>query len=136
MKKYIVLLTSIMFLGLFTFAQETKVETLTTSDTGPQVSWEQQTVDFGEIPQNIPVTAEYKVTNSGKSPLIITSVQASCGCTATDYPKEPVQPGETAVVKATFNAKAVGTFSKTVTVFTNTTEGRSTLILKGKVKAS
>jgi hypothetical protein len=97
--------------------------------------WTETTHDFGKIPQGKPVTFEYKFTNVGKVPLVISQAQAGCGCTTPDYSKEPVAPGKTGSVKATFNAAAVGVFNKSVTVTANVEGGSTYLILKGEVIA-
>jgi hypothetical protein len=97
--------------------------------------WVETTHDFGKIPQGKPVTHEFKFTNTGKVPLVLSSVQASCGCTTPDYSKEPIAPGKTGVIKATFNAGAVGPFNKSVTVTANVEGGSTYLVLKGEVVA-
>jgi hypothetical protein len=96
-------------------------------------SWNATTFDFGKIKVNTPVTHEFHFTNSGNAPLVISSVQASCGCTVTDYSKDPIAPGSEGYVKATYNAAKVGTFSKTVTVNANAEEGIVQLTIKGEV---
>lgn len=96
-------------------------------------SWNATTFDFGKIKVNKPVTHEFHFTNSGNAPLVISSVQASCGCTITDYSKDPISPGSEGYVKATYNAAKVGTFSKTVTVNANAEEGIVQLTIKGEV---
>lgn len=95
--------------------------------------WVETTHDFGKIPQGKPVTVEFKFTNVGKAPLVISQAQAGCGCTTPDYSKEPVAPGKTGSVKATFNAAAVGVFNKSVTVTANVEGGSTYLVLKGEV---
>ena len=82
---------------------------------------------------NKPVTHEFRFTNSGDAPLVISSVQASCGCTVTDYSKDPIAPGSEGYVKATYNAAKVGVFSKTVTVNANAAESVVQLTIKGEV---
>ena len=106
---------------------ETNTETLTSVD------WDKEIYDFGEIIQNIPAVAEFEFTNTGDKPLIISKVLGSCGCTSTDYPKDPILPGEKSKIKATYNAKSVGSFKKNVTVFSNSTEGEKRLKLSGIV---
>src|SRR5678815_823468 len=59
--------------------------------------------DFGKIKQGVPVTHEFKFTNKGKVPMVITNAQGSCGCTTPNWTHEPVMPGGEGVVKATFN---------------------------------
>jgi hypothetical protein len=95
--------------------------------------WSATTYDFGKIKVNKPVTHEFRFTNSGDAPLVISSVQASCGCTVTDYSKDPISPGSEGYVKATYNAAKVGIFSKTVTVNANAAESTVQLTIKGEV---
>jgi hypothetical protein len=96
-------------------------------------NWAQTLFDFGAIKQNVPVTHTFKFTNNGDDPLIISSVQASCGCTVTDYSKDPVSPGGEGYVKATYNAANIGVFNKTVTVNANTDGAAVQLTIKGTV---
>jgi hypothetical protein len=79
------------------------------------------------------VTIEFEFTNTGDSPVVISSVQASCGCTSTDYVKTPVLPGEKTRVKAIFNAAAKGVFKKQVTVVTSAEENPKALVFTGTV---
>lgn len=58
------------------------------------IAWKAEELDLGEIPQGKPVQVEFEFTNTGEVPVVINSVQASCGCTTTDYAKTPVLPGE------------------------------------------
>lgn len=95
--------------------------------------WSETVYDFGKIPVNVPVSHEFSFTNNGESELLITSVKASCGCTVTDYTKDPIPPGGKGYVKATYNAARAGVFSKTVTVNANTDEGTVHLMIKGEV---
>lgn len=100
----------------------------------PAFSWTMTVHDFGKIPQNKPVTHEFRFTNTGNSPLIISSVQASCGCTVTDYSKDPIAPGTEGYVKATYDAAKAGVFTKTVTVNANAEESVVRLMIKGEVE--
>ena len=100
--------------------------------TEPAFSWKEETWDFGTIPQGTPVTHEFKFTNSGKNPLVISKVDKSCGCTTPKWITEPVMPGKDGFVSATFNAAAPGGFNKTVTVHSNA--GDKVLHIKGTVQ--
>ena len=80
------------------------------------VQWKTTSADLGEIPQGKPVTIDFEFTNTGKEDVIIANAQASCGCTVANYPKEPIAPGKSAKVTATYNAAAMGVFTKNVTV--------------------
>ena len=76
---------------------------------------------------------EFRFTNTGMAPLIISSVKASCGCTVTAYTKDPVEKGGSGFVRATYNAAKPGKYSKTVTVYANSLEGMVLLTIKGEV---
>ncbi len=97
------------------------------------VQWKTSSVDLGEIPQGKPVTIEFEFTNTGKEDVIIVSAQASCGCTVANYPKEPIAAGKSAKVTATYNAAAMGIFTKNVTVTIKDDEPK-VLSFKGTVK--
>lgn len=95
--------------------------------------WTSTTHDFGKIVQGKPVTAVFKFSNKGDAPLIVSNARGSCGCTGVEYPKEPVMPGKTGEIKATYNAAAMGAFSKTVTVESNAEGGMVILTFSGEV---
>jgi len=97
------------------------------------IKWKTTEIDLGEITQNKPVTIEFEFTNTGDSPVIITNVQASCGCTSTDYSKTPILSGESTKIKAVFNAAAKGIFKKQITVITNADETPTVLFFTGTV---
>jgi hypothetical protein len=96
-------------------------------------NWTETNFDFGQIKVNNPVTHEFTFTNAGSVPLVITSVQASCGCTVAKFSKDPITPGSAGFVKATYNAAKVGVFTKTISVNANTEEGTMQLVIKGEV---
>jgi len=97
------------------------------------VTWTKDVHDFGDLKKGVPASFDFTFKNTTKETILITNVKASCGCTATNYTKTPIKPGETASVTATYNAANVGAFSKAVTVTTNDTETPKVLTIKGKV---
>ena len=99
------------------------------------IKWDEEMHDFGDIEKGKPVTYEFSFVNTTKETILITSVRPACGCTAANYTKTPVKPGEKGMVAATFNAAAPAAFQKTVTVMTNEggVESVKTLSFKGKV---
>ena len=98
------------------------------------ISFAQDVFDFGSVPQGIPVTHVFSFKNTGKEPLVLSAVNASCGCTTPEWPKEPVAPGATATIKATYNAANPGAFNKTITVVSNAATPQSVITIKGEVK--
>lgn len=99
----------------------------------PGVTFAQEEVDLGRIPQGKPVTHTFTFSNSGKSNLVIQSVEPSCGCTAADFSRDPLAPGESGFVKAVFNAAEVGVFNKSITFRSNASPATRILVLKGEV---
>ena len=99
-----------------------------------KVNWVKETHDFGEIPKGKPVSIEFTFTNTGDEPLLIADVIPSCGCTASDYSKEPIAPGKTSDIKITYNAASVGSFAKTITVNFQDEALKKVLNIKGTVK--
>ncbi len=95
-----------------------------------------ETHDFGKIVQGTPVTHVFTFRNVGTDPIIINDASASCGCTKPSWSKEPVMPGKTGSVSATFNAGVVAPFNKSVTVTSNAESPSVTLYLKGEVVAT
>ena len=90
---------------------------------------------FGKIKQNKPVTYLFSFTNEGNKPLIVENAMAGCGCTTPDYPKQPIGKGKEAKITVTYNAAALGTFKKDVTVkFANHPEP-IVLVIEGEVLA-
>lgn len=90
--------------------------------------------DFGNVPEGTMATHEFKFKNTGNQPVIISNVQASCGCTTPDWTKTPVLPGKIGVIKAMYSsAGRPGVFNKTVTVTSNATEASKVLSIKGTV---
>ncbi|HWZ35443.1 MAG TPA: DUF1573 domain-containing protein, partial [Mucilaginibacter sp.] len=70
---------------------EKKADINYTTD-GSDIKYEASAFDFGKIKQGEKVSHSFKFTNTGKSPLIVTSAVASCGCTTPVWPKSPVLP--------------------------------------------
>jgi hypothetical protein len=131
---------AIVFCSAAVYAQQVpQATTLNKNEVSIDVavfSWDNTTHDFGKVKQGTPVTHEFKFTNTGKVPLVITNVQASCGCTTPAWTKEPVMPGGQGYIKATYNAASAGAFNKTVTVTANIETGFIQLTIKGEVQAT
>lgn len=98
------------------------------------IAFDKTEYDFGTVNEGDIVETSFKVTNSGKTDLVITNAQGSCGCTVPVWPKAPIKPGETANVDVKFNTSGKpNKQSKTVTLTTNTESGREVLTIKGSV---
>jgi len=112
----------------------TTAATTANATNAPVMKFEFDSHDFGKIKQGDKVTYEFKFTNIGKTPLIITNATATCGCTTPEWPKTPLQPGESGKIKVTFNSAAKsGLQDKLVTVTANTTPPQNMVHLIGEV---
>ncbi len=98
--------------------------------------WDKVEYDFKDITQNVPATATFKFKNTGSVPLVISNAVGSCGCTVPTWPRDPIAPGETAEIKAVYNAANPGPFNKAVTVYANVENGNSVVTIKGSVSAA
>lgn len=101
----------------------------------PVATWLEKVHDFGVIlEQDGKVHCMMRVINTGTEPLIIVKAQAGCGCTAIQFPQEPIQPGDTATVGITYNPSGrPGQFTKQVLVTTNTMPQRTIVEISGNV---
>lgn len=85
----------------------------------PRISSNKETHNFGQIEWKRPVTVEYTITNTGDKPLVLTNITTSCACAAASWTKTPIGPGEKGIVTASFDAKALGRFEKSVGIYSN-----------------
>jgi hypothetical protein len=99
------------------------------------IVWKSESIDVGEIQQGKPKAIVFDFKNTGKTDVIITNVQVSCGCTAADYTRKAIKAGKSGFITVTYNAANVGAFTKTATVTTNADASPKVLTLKGTVKA-
>ncbi len=100
----------------------------------PVFSFDKERHDFGEITQDAPVTTTFTFTNTGNAPLVISNAKGSCGCTVPNWPRNPVQPGETGTIEVTFDPKnKPGKQNKNVTITANTTPNTKVLNISAQV---
>ena len=101
-----------------------------------KITTQHEVVDCGQVVFRKPVTAEFVLKNDGHKPLVINNVLKSCGCTEVDYPKTGIAAGESFVIKAVYDAKQMGTFTKQVCLYTNADEEPFILSMRGRVVGS
>ena len=131
--------------GLKTKAQtkqnnEVKQEAIVVSDTTATsgnvkedaIELQETEFNFGKIPQGKPVTHVFMFTNTGKTPLSLDNVQASCGCTTPEWSKDTVAPGETSKITVGYNAANEGAFTKSITITYNGNQNKL-INIKGEV---
>lgn len=127
MKKLVLLFTLILGIGVAAQAQSAPAE----------FKFDKESYDFGKIPVNKPVSVDFKFTNIGDEPIIITKVETTCGCTVPDYTKTPVKKGESGLIKVTYNPTGAALpFSKSITITSNAKTTTKVLYIKGETVAA
>ena len=118
---------AVVLASSFAFAQEA-------NPNAAQISFTQETIDYGKIKKDANGEREFVFKNTGKEPLIITNCVGSCGCTVPVWPKTPIAPGEKASIKVKYDTRRVGLFQKTVTVTSNAATPTKVMTIKGNVE--
>lgn len=127
MKKLIIFCSAVfLFASVTAFKVEEKAE----------FKFEKETHDFGKIPQGKPVSIEFKFTNIGDEPLIISNIESVCGCTVPKYTNTPVLKGQSGTITVTYNAAALAPFSKGLTIRSNAKTPIKVIYIKGEVVAA
>lgn len=104
------------------------------SQSGAQIKFNEETHDYGTVKYGGNGVYEFKLTNTGSAPLIISDAKGSCGCTVPQWSKEPIAPGASSVITVKYDTKRAGSFEKTVTVMSNATNSPTTILhIKGVV---
>lgn len=106
----------------------------TTQKDAPVIVLDKTLYDYGTIGYGSNGSFEFKVSNSGIQPLIISNVQKQCGCTSVDWTKDPIKKGQSGVIKVTYDTKRIGPFTKSLTVFSNAKTPQIQLTFKGIVE--
>lgn len=125
MMKKSILFLFIGLLALSVSAQETA-----------KIEFKAETLDYGLIEQGSDGVRVFEFTNTGSSPLIISKVSSSCGCTIPKKPEDPILPGDTGEIQVKYDTKRVGPIRKAITVISNADTPTKVLKIKGEVKAA
>lgn len=129
MKKSVLLFFLLSFLSFGLFAQENQ------NKSNDSIVFVKTVYDYGTITQGSDGSCEFKFTNKGKTPLTLSNVQTSCGCTIPEWPKQPIPAGETGIIKVKYDTNRLGTFNRTITVSSNAKNSSVMLSIKGNVVA-
>lgn len=130
------LLIALFVIGLGTFTTQAQ-----DNPNAPKFEFNDLSHDFGTLPEGPKAVHNFEFKNVGKEPLIIQNVTASCGCTTPNWPKQPILPGKTGVIKVEYSTeRRVGPFTKQIFIQSNAAnpDGRERfeLEIKGKVEES
>jgi len=132
MKTIIFILSALFSLNAFSQAVEQKDSI---NPNAAEISLENESFDFGLLDKGAPCTTVFKFKNSGKEPLILSNVRASCGCTTPSWPKEPIAPGASSEISVKYDSNRVGKFSKTATITSNAKTATKVIKISGEIKA-
>lgn len=131
--KKIFLSLIIISTGVFSSFSQEEINTNQDSKNMPEIYFEETTYNYGTIEQNSDGTCEFEFKNTGKEPLLLTNVRASCGCTTPTWPKNPIKKNRKGTIVVKYNTRIKGPFSKTIRVYSNAKTSPVTLTIKGKV---
>lgn len=104
-----------------------------TADSTLMIKFVSTVHDYGTIEQGSDGSCNFVFTNMGKTPLVLSNVRASCGCTVPTWPREPILPGKEGSIKVVYNTNLVGSFNKSISVNSNAKNNEVILNIKGTV---
>lgn len=120
MFRFILLLCLLVGMNAYSSAQSlfhaTSTVSISAPSTTPKANFKVNSHDFGEVLQGTSLSHTFTFKNTGSTPLVLEKVKPSCGCTAVDYTKEALKPGEEGFVTVGYDATKVGFFSKKVSL--------------------
>ena len=128
--KKITLTICVLIFGVFGLFAQTSV-----TSTQDSIVFDKTVHDYGTIIQGGNGNCEFDFTNKGKTPLMLNNVRSSCGCTVPEWPRKPIEPGKTGIIKVKYNTSKFGGFTKSITVTSNAKNSIVILKIKGNVIA-
>ncbi|WP_378178135.1 DUF1573 domain-containing protein [Aquimarina sp. SS2-1] len=109
-------------------------QNLTNKNQLPVMTFTYTEFDFGTVAEGDILEHSFSFTNTGNAPLVIVNAKGSCGCTVSNWPKEPIAPGATKEMLVTFNTNGKPNLqNKQVTITANTASGKEILKVKAMV---
>jgi len=88
---------------------------------------------YGEIPEDSDGSCTFTFKNLGDEAIVINRVRSTCGCTVPEWPREPVEPGDTGQIRVVYNTASQGSFYKSIYVYSTAANSPVKLQVKGKV---
>lgn len=101
----------------------------------PILTLEKTEVNYDTIEQGSDRIRRVKFTNTGEANLVIDTCLGSCGCTTPACPQGvAIKPGETKELEISYDTERLGSFTKTVTIRSNASNGSNIIItIRGTV---
>ena len=107
---------------------------LSAQASGPMISFDMETIDYGDITKGSNGVRTFIFENTGDAPLEIQEVKSSCGCTIPKKPEAPIGPGKKGEITVKYDTNRLGVFRKTITVNTNVSNAAIVALkIKGNV---
>ncbi|MEQ9219011.1 MAG: DUF1573 domain-containing protein [Cyclobacteriaceae bacterium] len=130
--KYALTILTLFFALTTIYAQGPDADAETV--TGPKISFAKSKYDFGEVNQGEKVQYDFLYVNTGSGHLVISDVKTTCGCTAPNWSREALAPGDTATLKVVFSSVGKrGMQNKVITVYSNAVNNPERVTLTGNV---
>ena len=134
--KYIIIALCILFISNFSFSQTNTNKDLDKTSKPTSIVFKNTVYDFGTVEYGEEAIGEFVFKNISKSPIRLTNVRASCGCTGTDWPREEIKRRKKGTITVTYDTKRVGKFHKNVYVYVDGNKNPIQLEVKGEVLPS
>ena len=101
----------------------------------PVMTFDTEEIDFGNHNEGEILDTVFRFKNTGNATLIISKVRSSCGCTVPEWPKNPIKPGDSGIIKVVFNTNhKTGRQTKTITIHSNEKNLTHILRIKAQIK--
>lgn len=131
--KKITISVFIMCIAVFSALSQEEIKTNQDSKDIPEIYFENTTHNYGTMEVNGDGTCVFTFKNTGKEPLLLTNVKASCGCTTPKWSKEPIKKGKTGTITVKYNTRIIGSFTKSIRVYSNAKTNLVNLKITGSV---
>lgn len=119
-------LVLILFVGLVGYA--------TSQAQVAKITFEETTIDYGEVDRGSDGVRTFRFTNTGDAPLVIEDIKSTCGCTIPKKPTGPIMPGASDIIEVKYDTNRVGPIRRSISVYSNAEEPITTLNIRGNVR--
>ncbi|MBK6949748.1 MAG: DUF1573 domain-containing protein [Haliscomenobacter sp.] len=99
------------------------------------VTWHSPTtVRLGKVQAGERKQAAFEFSHSAPNPMVIDNVRTTCGCTAPEWPEEPLAPGIRRRIRVVFEGTTRGPFRRMVKVYFSGQRQAEKLYVEGFVE--
>lgn len=124
----------VFFLFILTLASFNYLQAQENNESIPVLYVENPSFDFGDIKQDDKVEHIFKIKNKGTVPLVISNVITTCGCTATEWSKNPIAPNDSTSINIAFDSRGkMGIQNKVITIISNSKTPQNRIKIKANI---